>query len=210
MPDYVAPYQPWLDEMSALGRNSATPFLKAVLLDVIRDFCRRSTAWRDVVYNYSIYEGSRLVSLNPNAADRKITQVLKVCISDTPLTLHSFYEGTTAATPTAFTAIGDDPSEIKLDVIPDEAQEAVLSALVAFEPLLPEECLPSILTTQFYEAIRAGALARMYGHAGMPYANEKMFMVMSRRYSSEVNQARARAEQGFLPGPVNWAYPSFA
>lgn len=208
---YVAPYQPWMDEASALARNAATPFIKGMLLQVIKEFCRKSLAWRDVVTGYTVYEGSRVVPLNPAGNDRKVIHVFAVKVSDTPLGPMAFTESTTAGNQfTGFAANGDDPSEIKLDIPSSETQSRVLSAYVAFEPTDPENCLPELLVTRHYEAIRAGILARIYGHNGMPYADDRMFMVYSRMFNSEIAKARIHGIHGFATGAQPWSYPVYA
>lgn len=205
------PYQPWLDEAKALARNASTVFLTAQVSDVTKEFCRRTLVWRDVITDRTAFQNSREVWLNPVDTERKVIHVFLVKVQDQWLVPTAYVDRTDAeGMIVSYSLVGDDPTRVLLNVPAEETLAREVSALVAFEPVDPSECLPELLTTTYYEAIRAGVLARIYGHVGLPYANERMFMLMSRKYASEIAKARVMAIHGHTTGAMPWSFPSYA
>jgi hypothetical protein len=210
MATYVRPIQPWLDEINAMFANSSEAFTQSIVEDTIRDFCQESLAWRGVTAGQTIFSGDRIVALNPAAYDRKIIHVFRVKVSDQQLSPAEFVDSSETGASVWFSAFGDDPSEIKLEKIPDTTQSSVLTALVAYAPIDLDDYLPEVIVTTHYSAIRAGALGRLYGQVHMPYSDEKQHMLNTRKYRTEVARARIRANAGHTTGAYSWSFPRFA
>lgn len=185
--------------------------VQAELLEVIDEFCRRSTAWREMVYSLDITAADRTVTPVIGAGTQaEVIGILRVYYNQMRLTDYSHvpYE-TTADNAAGYTAQSDSPGVIVLSTIPTVSQTGVIDALVYAKPVDATAYLPTVLTDQFYDYILYGLLGRMYSHQSRPYTNDKLALAYTRQYTSAITTARSMANRGFTGNAQNWTFPAF-
>ena len=197
----------------ALSRLSgALPdVVTAELVETIDEFCRRSTAWREMVYALDITANVR--EITPVIGDGSKAEVLGILrvyynqnrmgdYSHVPFEAPGDLHG-------SYTARSDSPNIINLSSIPINNQTGVIDTLVYAKPVNAASYIPAVLSDQFYDFILDGLLGRMYAHQGRPYTNDALAVAFTRKFSADVKSARDMANRGFTANAQNWTFPIF-
>jgi hypothetical protein len=187
------------------------PVLEAEITQTVKNFCRESTAWRDVIYALDIQADQREVQLQwGDGTQGKVLGALRLYSGGRQITpfSHAPWESRTTL-PAGWTSSPSDPSVIVLATIPSEDWQAQLDAYVYLEPVNPSEYVPPVLLDSFWEIIFDGAVGRMYGQPNKPYSDPTLAQYHLRRYRNGTVIARDKATRGFTGNAQNWTFPPF-
>ena len=205
------PLRPWMEQL--VGRISSAPesIIQAELVYVIRDFCRESLAWRELLQGYNVAPGCSDVDVNPVDGRRECIQVINAYIDGmeleaVPYTRPQMVPG--EGTPRAFTC-EKGPSIITLLPSPVVEIPMGLSANVALCPKCPEIWMPPHFQRLYFEAILDGTLGRFFMQPNRPFTNERAAAYHLRRYRNKTREAWAHSLRGNTVSAANWTYPSF-
>lgn len=201
----------WKDLMLPRLPGALSNVVEGEITQTVYNFCRESTAWRDMIYAVDIDINDREVELTyGDGTEANVSGVLRVYYSNKQLSQYSHAPWeTSSSAPMGFTSKPDDPSVIVLSTIPSTAITGALDAYVYLEPVNPTDALPSVILNEFWEIVFDGALGRMYSHPEKPYTNPTLAQYHLRRYRNGTRRARDQANRGFTGNAQNWVFPSF-
>ena len=171
-------------EVQAVGVSM--PMMRMAVFDAMDEFCTRSCLWRMTIA-WSMDVGQQTLDLNPLDDATLIAWVLRV---DGIMRYRI-----------APAAIIVDPGDALL--------VRVGTALVVCKPAgLNDFALPSLLVDSWSEALRDGALYRLFRQPGKPYSDAKLAEHHGVRFRGQIRLARETARShGDLPRP---GFPYFA
>ena len=203
---------PWMQELVARISGTTEEIVQRQLIYVVRDFCRESLAWRDLLQGYSVSAGCSVVDVNPVDGRRECLQVLNVYLDGRelePASASRPYAGDLSdGTPMAYTC-EQGPSLITLLPTPSTDSICSLAAYVALCPKCPEIWMPPLFQQLHYEAILDGTLGRFFSQPNRPYTSERAAAYHLQRYRHKTREAWAHAQRGNTVNAVNWSFPSF-
>lgn len=174
------------DAIEAVVPGVVHSVVQMAVWDAICEFCTRSTYWRARV-TWTMPVGTTTVDLSQidvNTVGMSILQVggglYRNWRIDPPCTLVDLGPGTQ-----------------------DRSGWAIVSCL----PVNLDAGLPSFLIDNWSEALRDGALFRLYSQPSKPYTSPQLAAFHGKRFASRIQSARA---QIIHDGPPNWRFPYFA
>lgn len=199
--------------------NAALPRLPGALknvvegetLAVISDFCKESTAWRQMVRGFTITAGDRNVTLTvDDGSVTAVAGILRVYAYGRQLTpySHAPFE-TTSNAPSGFTTQAENPDVIVLSAIPNRTIVDAIDAYVFCKPVNATVSLPGLLTDEYWEIIFDGVMGRMAMHPDKPYSQEALSRYHLTRYHRGKQVAKDKANRGFTSNAQNWTFPRF-
>lgn len=186
--------------------------VEAELVKVIENFCRESTAWREMLYGFDITAGDREVTvIDGDGSEREVIQILRVYYDRQRLTPYSHTPWETSTnTPLGWTTKSNAPSVINLSTIPSESLTSAIDVWAALRPINPVTLNDmTILTNDFWEVIFDGVLGRMFTQKDKPYSSTTDALYHLQRYRNGTRKARDIANRGFTGNAQNWTFPSF-
>jgi hypothetical protein len=162
------------------------PVMQMELWNVVQDFCRRSTYFRDSV-RFDLAPFATTVNFNPYSSTMSVFQVLDVW------GLHYY-----TVKPPAMLVAGSP------DSYPRHGW-----AWLALKPTL-FAASPPILFDLWFEAMLNGLLARLAAHPGKPYSSPQKRAECEAMYRAEIRRARDQADRFNSDRQPNWRFPYFA
>lgn len=180
----------------------------------IDNFCRESTAWREMLYGFNITAGDREIPVvYDDGTEIEVVQLLRVYYSRQQLTpySHAPFE-TSTNTPTGWTTKAGDPSTIVLTTIPTVSIADAIDVWVSLAPVNPASLADTsmnVLVTDFWEVIFDGTLGRMFSQENKPYSNKADSLYHLTRYRNGTRKARDMGNRGFTGNAQNWTFPKF-
>jgi hypothetical protein len=96
---------------------------------------------------------------------------------------------------------------IKLYPIPTFDVEDVFVSVALTPRLRSDNRIAQEVIDQHYEAVKAGALQRLYEEPGKIYTNNAQAEFWGKKYRSEMARSRSVAMQGYGESPQPWAFP---
>lgn len=176
-----------------------------------REFFERSFAWRSVL-TVDAPAGDTAIWLqdaNDLDANSDVIGILHINFNGTPL-------NKLAAKPDRGEDQANDlpggywmtsnPDEFKLYPQLANAQAGALEIHVALMPKLDATTFPRQITMKYYDALREGFLARMYGHPNKPYSAPIVAQQMRHNFRRRIGYYNAQAKQGYNDAQA-WSYP---
>lgn len=159
--------------------------VQLALWDAIEEFCYRSTYYRQTVA-WTMPIGVFGYDFNPVDPFTLATTVMSV----------SGLNGMQIKPP----AILIDPGDASV------ARNGV--ALLSCKPILLADSNPSLIIDYWNEALRFGAMARLYAQPSRPYSDEKRAAYYMGQFKAQIRLARAEATKFGDYG--TWRYPYFS
>lgn len=156
------------------------PIVQMALWDAIEEFCRRSCIWRQTL-QWVMDPGVVILDLNPVDDGTRAVWVWRV----------SGLAHYRIQSPVMLVDLGDCT----------EARSG--TALVVCKPYaLSEYGIPSLLVDEWSEALRDGALWRLFGTPSKPYTDAKLGQFYGQRFRTAIFLAKETARRlGDLPEP---------
>lgn len=207
----MAALTPWLRQLVSRIPNVPEENITDELSYVIRDFCKESLAWRELLAGYNVLAGDADVDVNPVDGRRECVQVLRVHLSGEELLPYEqpwVPEANTPDTPKYYTC-NQSHSVVTLLPTPSTSIDGGLAVYAALCPKCPDKWVPPFFIAQYFEAILDGTLGRFYVQPYKPYTNEKAASYHLARYRNKVREAWTQALRGNTVADVGWNYPRF-
>lgn len=175
------------DPIEAVLPGVAHAMVQVAVRDTIEEFCLRSLYWRNTVL-WQMPVGASLANLDPVDDLARAGLVLSV---------------------TGLTRWQLKPPAILIDPGPATAVRSG-QALVVCKPSWVSDYtydLPSFLTDDWSEALRDGALSRLYSQPSKPYSSAQLAQYHGQRFRAQIRLAREMA--GRFNDYGRWAFPYF-
>lgn len=173
------------DAIEAILPGVLHPVVQMCVFDALDDFCTRSTIWRRHVL-WELPPGETTIAFNPLDDTTGVRWILDVC------GLGRRYR---IAQPATLVATCTD----------HETRDG--SALVVCKPRKLSAPFPAWLVDDWSEAIRDGALYRLFTQPSKPYSNAALAQMHGQRYRVALIQAKVAANHADAP---YWRFPYFA
>lgn len=174
-------------------------------------FFRRSLCWRSTIGPFSLAVGQDVLYINPADGYSRVCMIFDVTIDGQPLLAASnrqaAFNTSGGELSTAFYT--DPPDVVHFVPTPGSATDDVRMN-VALVPIFSDESLPEWVIDQHYEGILAGVLSRLYGEPDKPYTSLSLFEFFSKRFRSEIAQARTVTDRGYVAGTLKVPFPPWA
>lgn len=167
------------------------------LFNAVSDFCDRTNAWR--CYNDIITEVDvDIYALYPSVSGAVAKRLLSAANADANGPTYTGQAALLTPNRVALSRVPDQPMTLRLylALIPGE-----LSTKQVYPPM------PDWFWLDYFEAIKAGVLARMMSQIAKPYSNPTMAGAHLRMYTRAVMEARTSAQDGRIYGGQNWRFP---
>lgn len=191
--------------------NCTTALIDLHLLQVARDFCTTSRAWRgdfeavDTIADEGTYE------LSPDETQAEVVAVHRLTVNDVLLYDDRWMPdcATTGDEPKYSLArppfsLNDVLTEITLieDEIPSAAATGGLVINGSMRPKVGATQLPDLLYVTHLEAIRAGVLSRLMLMAKKPWSAPEQGVMYRADYASRTQFSATTAQRGNTRGPL--------
>lgn len=200
----------WTTKLLPRLTGAVRAHVEEEVVQTIYNFCRESTAWRDMVYGLPLVADDREVVVPiGNGSQASVAGILRVYNNGRQLTHFSHAPWETSGQPTGWTTKPGDPAVIILNVLPSESHAEALDVFAYLQPVNPTAYMPPIILNDFWEFVFDGALGRMYSLPDRPYSNPTMAQYHLKRYRQGTRTARDQAARGFTGNAQNWVFPSF-
>jgi hypothetical protein len=167
--------------------------LKLELYNVLDDFCRDASVWRETI-EVPLIEGMDTYLVTP--AGTEITRVYNIDHATLDVANATYEFG-----------------QLLFDQAPTLADtEAPAYLTVALTPALtqgadPENMLPEDMWSLWHRAILSGTMARMMGQPAKPYSNPQQAVLRHTEYVQQKAVAKRYTETGGQPGAQLWRFP---
>lgn len=182
----------------------------------MREFFEKSLAWTTIVDPITTPTGDTAVQVDDGDANTEVIAVLGVAfgnntdgwqalwpMADEPI---SYY---TAESPSHW-FVTSNPDEFKVFPYVSPATTKSLKAKVALIPAdgtdPTQNVLPRQIELKYYEAIRSGFLARMFGQPYKPYSDPAKAKENETKFRMAIGFYAGQRKTGYN-GAQNWRYP---
>lgn len=167
-----------------------------VLADVLDEFFRRSTVWREAI-RIRPREGTLIYEIESEEYNARILALRWLLNHDGIVTR-------------AYMPI---PGQLRFASPPDAAHQYFATvdltvALKAQNQLIPD--FPAWIAERYADTIVSGILARLMAQPGKPWSSMQMAVMHNGRFRSGADAAKIETDRGNLVGAQNWRFPRFA
>jgi hypothetical protein len=205
----------WVKEVYAKVPGAIEGYIYDQLKLVIKDFFKRTKAWRTFCGPFTILADDGTICLNPVDSISAVIQVISVTKNGTPMIPTSITDvpriiitETNSKTPSRYYV---EPYDIvHMLPIPTLDVEDFLVTAALTPRLRDDNRIPQWIIDMHYESILAGIFQRLYSEPGKIYTNVLQGEYWGQKYRSELARARSVAAQNYKEGPQPWAFPSWS
>lgn len=179
-----------------------TEFVDLHLLQVARDFCTRTSAWRDTFDTIASQDDTLTYDLFTSEARTELVQLLRLTINDVLLwcaedPAENEDQPENPADQPPFVINGDG------DLITLEEQpEGDIVMVGSMRPTMAATSLPDLLLNDYLEAIRTGTLARLMVMSGKRWTDRDLATIYGREYTRLTTAAASKARGGNTRKPL--------
>ena len=204
----------WLKDISVYAPGIHRSVLKRQLILACREFFEQSWAWRATLGPIPIVPLQPTYMLSPFNSTTDVVGVLGVWINGIPigpLTAQPNYPPQQPPNGTVNLPFGYymlRPDVIALAPPPNPTTASTMEVLCALKPKPTVKQVPHVATTNFYDAILAGALYRILNQPAKPYSNAPLSMYFESRFRTLIGTYAAQAKKGNNNG-ASWRFPYF-
>lgn len=204
----------WVKELHAKVPGAIEEYIYEQLKLTVKDFFKRTTAWRNFFGPFTALADDGLIPMNPVDANSNVIQILDVTrngISLSPVTPvvvpRTLVNETSSRSPRSYYVEPYDIIHLVPIPVVDITQLYVTAALTP--RLRDDNHIEQWILDMHYESILAGVLQRLYNEPGKVYSNIAQSEYWGKRYRSEMTRARSIASQNYKAGAHPWAFPSW-
>jgi len=205
----------WVREISPKVPGAITGYIYDQLKLVIKDFFKRTKAWRTVLGPFTALADDGTICLNPVSASINVVQVISVTKNGTPMAPTSITDvpriittQTNSKTPSRYFVEPYDTIHLLPIPTVDVPEFMVVATLTP--RVRDDNRIDQWIIDMHYESILAGVLQRLYQEPGKVYTNSRQGDYWGAKYRSELTRARSIAAQNYKEGPQPWAFPSWS
>ncbi len=205
----------WVKEIHTKVPGAIEGFIYDQTKVVLKDFFKRTKAWRNFFGPFTILANDGVLCMNPVDANTNVIQILAVARNGVPIA----NTNPVAVPRTLITQLTSSTSSsyyvepyhtIHLVPTPTEDVENVYVTAALTPRLRDDNRIDQWVIDQHYEAILAGVLQRLYQEPGKVYSNVTSAEYWGRRYRSEMTTARSNAMNNYKESPQPWSYPTWS
>jgi hypothetical protein len=178
-----------------------TALLDQHLREVARDFCGKTSAWREDLTAIDLVADQAAYSVAV-PTDSALVRVVSLTAADELLWLDREAkeddEQPTYRPEEPPFSLSDDLGTLTLstDDVPTESLAAGLVIKAALKPSTTAATLPDFLRTQYSEAMRFGVLSRLMGMGKKPWSDRPLAGVYAQMWQQKLNFAGYQAQVG--------------
>lgn len=221
-PDYEIALGRWVQDARAYLPGIAVPIVQSELRQVILEFFRKAQPWLQELGPFDLAPGQRELKLNPlldgefvedgsiEVPTQQVLYVKQVLFKGqvlSPLMAAGGSAAKEATTPSGYYM--PYPDLIRFVPIPTEEHLEAVTVYAVIGPKEPEEHMPQMVGTHFYDIILDGLLGRLFMHPQKPYSNREMGMYRLSQFRGKCSAVRAAAERGFTNTSRVTKFPRF-
>lgn len=204
----------WVEEVHPKVPGAIEGYIYDQLKLVIKDFFKRTKAWRTALGPFDILADDGTIALNPVDSVSAVIQVITVTKNGTPMVPTSItavprilITETNSKTPSRYFV---EPYDVvRMLPIPVVDVEDFIVVVALTPRLRDDNRIEQWIIDMHYESILAGVLQRLYNEPGKVYTNAGQAEYWGRKYRSEIARARSVAAQNYKEGPQPWSYPTW-
>lgn len=177
---------------------------------VMRDFFQRTKAWRTVEGPFVIPANDGTYQFNPYDGSANVSKILRVYRNGTdfvPIEITKIQASIEGSSNVPLYYYVEPYDTIVLSPVNNQALTNVYADIALVPSIDCDNRLPSWIEDQFYEAILAGTLHRLYSEPEKVYTNVTSAEYWGKRYRSEMVRARANSNLNYKHGPAPWNFP---
>ncbi len=205
----------WVREVFPKVPGAIEGYIYDQLKLVIKDFFKRTKAWRTVLGPFTILADDGTIALNPTGANSNVIQVISVTKNGTPMVPSSITDApriliTQRSSKTPSRYFVEPYDIIHMLPIPTLDVEDFLVVAALTPRLRDDNRIDQWIIDMHYESILAGILQRLYNEPGKVYTNAGQAEYWGKKYRSELARARSIAAQNYKEGPQPWAFPTWS
>jgi hypothetical protein len=178
-----------MDNVQAIMPGLTTDMTTLAIWNTIEDFYQRSTLRREHLY-WEMPPGVLVVDFDPFDQNWRVCRFL------------------------AFNGLlnvkFETPGRIRDLASPTPTNKRDGEVILALKPSSLQTPLPYDVWTQWFEALLAGVLYRLYLQPGKPYSDIQGARLNAALYRAGIASARALAQANNVTGGSSWSFPYFA
>ena len=188
-----------------------TAMVDLQLVQVARDFCERTSAWRADFDTADLVAGRAEYDLDPSEPQSETVRVLRLTVSD-ELLWDQNWRQLDRDNETAPKYANEDPpfkvsdDRVSLALIDDEIPTAdAADALLVHGAMKPKQgatALPDLFLATYSEALRTGVLTRLMRMAKKPWSDQSLAVAYQADYDRYLNLAATQAQRGNTRAPL--------
>jgi hypothetical protein len=202
----------WVKELHAKVPGAIEEYIYDQLKLVIKDFFQRTKAWTTFTGPHTIAANDGTLCLNPIDAYSNVIMVLGVIRNGSALSQidvraapNLIVSGNSVNNPSRYYL--DPYHTIKLWPVPSADVENVYVTVALTPRLRSDNRIAEWIVDQHFEAIKAGALQRLYEEPDKSYSNVAKAEYWGMKYRSELTRSRSVAMQGYGETSQPWSFP---
>lgn len=200
---YTELFNEVLPELPGVGEALATNAIRNAIIE----FCQGSWCWRYFMDPMPVLARINTYELDPPTG-AEVVHALVVKVNGKPLEATN-EDDLTAQHPRWQTETGtpkyyltDEPGQIILAPVPDTKIVGGLVVTVALQPTRTSTTFPTWIWSRYFDALAAGAKARLMAMPGKPWTNPQLFQIYRGQFEAGMAGAKFEAMKSLSRGPL--------
>lgn len=201
---------PWVKVVFGKVPGAVEGYIYDQVVLVLRDFFQRTKAWRTVEGPFIIPANDGKYQFNPYDGTANVSKILRVYANGTdlvPIQITKIQASIEGSSNVPLYYYVEPYDTIVLSPVNNQAVTNVYADLALVPRIDCDNRIPYWIEDQFFEAILAGALFRLYSEPEKVYTNVNASEYWGKRYRSEITRARANSILNYKHGPAPWNFP---
>lgn len=181
----------------------STGMLDLQLLRVAREFCDRSSAWREAMLPIASEAGVKAYVLFSPEPKADVVRVVELRVAGDLLWRADATDRNDSEQPRF--DCGEPPFTLDTqatEITLDEEPTGDIEGIVAMRPSFTATTLPDVMQSDYLEAMRAGVLSRLMAMGGKPWTDRSMSAFYEDRWQRALNFHASRSARGNTRGPL--------
>lgn len=205
----MAAFSDWRDGVMPALPGAIQEAVEFEFLQTVREFCRQTRVFFEELPAVGFSVDIQSYTLSPSTPSTDVSAVDNIRFFGRYVghPTRAVYDDTTTRGAPAFWWVDQLP-QVKVFPIPDQDYSAALEARVVLQPS-SASAVPEFFVNTYYEAIRAGTLARMQEQPGKPYSNPNLYLKNRRIFLTELGRARRLRRTSYSRELPTWCFPAW-
>ena len=186
---------------------ASDPLLDRTLVEVARDFCEKTRAYR-TTQTATVTADTLEVTLTP-PADGELVDIIKSTLDGLPLTKKTHEqldeidpEWRTDPQSSYYITLGDSANEVLVAPLSSTTYASGLSVRCAWKPALGATTLDAVIVSKYSDALIAGALSKLFIIPGESFTDPERSNYYGTVYANARDEAKQAASDGRMKGVV--------
>lgn len=192
-----------LPELPGVGQDLAANAIRNAIIE----FCFGSWCWRYFMDPMPVLANLNTYELDPPPG-AEVAQTLLVKVDGKELEptneddLTALFPRWQTETGTPRRYLTDDPSQIILAPVPDTKIPNGLVVTVALQPTRTSTTFPTWIWSRYFDALAAGAKARLMAMPGKPWTSPQLFQLYRGQFEAAMAGAKVESLKSLSRGPL--------